>query len=101
MSTFAPLDFGGLSLLLLLLTSFETLHTTIEWRVSLNSMTFQTREFTEPVVYLVISASTVAGKARFPRLNADGTVSGTPANEVLTRFGFPPALFSIEKSKAT
>jgi hypothetical protein len=49
-------------------------------------------DFEEPVVYLVISANSVEGKAAHPRLDADGAVISTPANEVLVRFGFSPSL---------
>jgi len=49
-------------------------------------------DFEEPVVYLVISTRTVEGNATYPRLNAEGGVVSTSANEALLRFGFPRSI---------
>ncbi|HSI65733.1 MAG TPA: hypothetical protein VLE43_21585 [Candidatus Saccharimonadia bacterium] len=71
-------------------------HTSQDYRVAcLTELTDAADpNFQEPLVYLVISATSVAGLAGFPQFNGDGTVTRTPKNEVLTRFGFPSSPFS-------
>lgn len=68
-------------------------HTSQDYRVACLTELTDTADpkFQEPMVYLVISAHSVAGRAKKLHLNANGSFGSTPANETLNRFGFPPS----------